>query len=89
MALLSPDESHWKLMICPMVELVAAIAGSVQFRETLWEATAPLDKEMGTGGGALDPSAPMVMMAEAEVVDKPLLSVAFAVMTWDPALKPE
>jgi hypothetical protein len=27
-------ESHWKLMICPMVELVVEAAGWVQFKTT-------------------------------------------------------
>jgi hypothetical protein len=64
-----------------MVELVVAMVGSVQLRETLWELRLPPDRETGAGGGAFDPSAPTVMLTEADVVLRPALSVAFAVMT--------
>ena len=81
--------SHWKLRICPMVELVVPIVGSVQLRGTLAEVTLLLESEMGAGGGALEPSAPTVILTAAEVPVRPLLSVATAVMEWLPAPRPE
>jgi hypothetical protein len=72
-----------------MVELVPDIAGSVQLKARLVDVVVPLVREAGAAGGADVPSDAMVMFTAADELLWPLLSVALAVMTWVPTLKPE